>query len=184
MLHLNDSKTPIGSNRDRHENIGEGEIGLEGFRAVVTNPALAGLPGILEVPGFDGEGPDVLNVQRSARPGDRRGMIACAPRLRERGARWVYSACAATRRRRPGLRGDAMELVPVTTVNDAGLANVVRGVLEQAGIESAVSGGMVSAYPMPSVNPFQILVREEDVERARDVLAQFETMPDEDEGEE
>jgi len=64
MLHLNDSKTPIGSNRDRHENIGEGEIGLEGFRAIVTSPALADLPGILEVPGFDGEGPDLLNVQR------------------------------------------------------------------------------------------------------------------------
>jgi len=77
-----------------------------------------------------------------------------------------------------------MELVPVTTVNDAGQANVVRGVLEQAGIDSAVSGGMVSAYPMPAVNPFQILVREADADRARDVLAQFETMPDEDEGEE
>ena len=77
-----------------------------------------------------------------------------------------------------------MELVPVTTVSDAGQANVVRGVLEQAGIESAVSGGMISAYPMPAVNPFQILVREADADRARDVLAQFETMPDEDEGEE
>ena len=64
MLHLNDSKTPIGSNRDRHENIGEGEIGLDGFRAIVTSPALADLPGILEVPGFDGDGPDALNVQR------------------------------------------------------------------------------------------------------------------------
>jgi deoxyribonuclease-4 len=64
MLHLNDSKTPMGSNRDRHENIGDGEIGVEGFRAIVTDPALAGLPGILEVPGLDGEGPDALNVQR------------------------------------------------------------------------------------------------------------------------
>ena len=77
-----------------------------------------------------------------------------------------------------------MELVPVTTVNDAGLANVVRGVLEQAGIESAVSGGMISGYPMPAVNPFQILVREADADRARDVLAQFETMPEEDDVEE
>jgi hypothetical protein len=78
-----------------------------------------------------------------------------------------------------------MELVPVTTVNDSGLANVVRGVLEQAGIESVVSGGSSGdVYPMPSVNPFQILVREADADRARDVLAQFETMPDEDEGEE
>ena len=64
MLRLNDSKTPMGSNRDRHENIGEGEIGLEGFRAIVTSPALAGLPGILEGPGFDGEGPDEVNVRR------------------------------------------------------------------------------------------------------------------------
>ena len=72
-----------------------------------------------------------------------------------------------------------MELVTVTTVNDAGLANVVSGVLEQAGIESVVSGGgSGDVYPMPSVNPFHILVREDDAERARDVLAQYETMPD------
>ena len=63
MLHLNDSKTPIGSNRDRHENIGDGEIGREGFRAIVNHPAFADVPGILEVPGFDGEGPDARNVQ-------------------------------------------------------------------------------------------------------------------------
>jgi deoxyribonuclease-4 len=63
MLHLNDSKTPFGSNRDRHENIGAGEIGREGFRAIVNHPALAAVPGILEVPGFDGEGPDARNVQ-------------------------------------------------------------------------------------------------------------------------
>jgi len=62
MLHLNDSKTPFGSNLDRHENIGEGEIGREGFRAIVNHPALADVPGILEVPGFDGEGPDLRNV--------------------------------------------------------------------------------------------------------------------------
>jgi deoxyribonuclease IV len=63
MLHLNDSKTPFGSNRDRHENIGEGEIGLEGFRTIVNCPAFSGTPGILEVPGFDGNGPDLRNVE-------------------------------------------------------------------------------------------------------------------------
>jgi deoxyribonuclease IV len=63
MLHLNDSKTPVGSNRDRHENIGDGEIGLEGFRGIVNHPAFAAVPGILEVPGFDGNGPDVRNVE-------------------------------------------------------------------------------------------------------------------------
>jgi deoxyribonuclease-4 len=47
-IHLNDSKFPLGSNRDRHEHIGEGEIGLEGFRNLVNDPRLAGLPGLLE----------------------------------------------------------------------------------------------------------------------------------------
>jgi len=63
MLHLNDSKTAFGSNKDRHENIGDGEIGLEGFRAIVNHPAFADTPGILEVPGFDDQGPDLRNVE-------------------------------------------------------------------------------------------------------------------------
>lgn len=48
VLHLNDSKHPLGSNKDRHEAIGKGEIGLDGFRQFVNDPRLAGLPGILE----------------------------------------------------------------------------------------------------------------------------------------
>ncbi len=47
-IHLNDSKFPLGSKRDRHEHIGEGEIGLEGFRNLVNDPRLVGLPGLLE----------------------------------------------------------------------------------------------------------------------------------------
>jgi deoxyribonuclease IV len=62
MLHLNDSKTPLGSNRDRHENIGEGELGRDAFAAIVAHPAFADLPGILEVPGFAGDGPDAANI--------------------------------------------------------------------------------------------------------------------------
>lgn len=55
-LHLNDSKNPLGSHKDRHERIGEGSLGLETFRAVVTSPRLAGLPMVLETPqaGLDG----------------------------------------------------------------------------------------------------------------------------------
>ncbi len=64
MLHLNDSKTPLGSNRDRHENIGEGDLGDDAFRVIVGEPAFADLPGILEVPGFDGKGPDRENLAR------------------------------------------------------------------------------------------------------------------------
>lgn len=48
VLHINDSKMPLGSNRDRHAHIGEGDIGLDGFRAIVNHPALEGVPGILE----------------------------------------------------------------------------------------------------------------------------------------
>jgi hypothetical protein len=72
-----------------------------------------------------------------------------------------------------------MRLVSVTTVGDAGLANVVVGVLEQAGVEAIVGGpGAPDVYPMPSVHPFHILVDEAELERARDVLAQYDTTPD------
>ena len=49
-LHLNDSKNPFGSHKDRHECIGQGSLGLETFRKVVNHPALANLPMILETP--------------------------------------------------------------------------------------------------------------------------------------
>lgn len=49
-LHLNDSKNPLGSHKDRHERIGHGTLGLETFRAVVTNERLRGLPMVLETP--------------------------------------------------------------------------------------------------------------------------------------
>ncbi|HEX5416542.1 MAG TPA: deoxyribonuclease IV [Chloroflexota bacterium] len=63
-LHLNDSEFAFGSHRDRHANIGEGQIGLEGFRAIINHPLLASLPGYLEVPGFNDEGPDLENLER------------------------------------------------------------------------------------------------------------------------
>jgi deoxyribonuclease-4 len=53
LLHLNDSKTPLGSRRDRHAHIGEGFIGLEGFRNIVNHPLLRDLPGIMETPRTD-----------------------------------------------------------------------------------------------------------------------------------
>jgi deoxyribonuclease-4 len=48
VLHLNDSKMPFASNKDRHEQIGVGEIGIEAFRSIVNDSRLAGLPAILE----------------------------------------------------------------------------------------------------------------------------------------
>jgi len=53
LLHLNDSKTPLGSRKDRHWHIGEGYIGLEGFRNLVNHPLLNHLPGIMETPRKD-----------------------------------------------------------------------------------------------------------------------------------
>lgn len=49
-LHLNDSKNPCGSHKDRHERIGQGEIGLDAFAAIVVNTRVCGLPMILETP--------------------------------------------------------------------------------------------------------------------------------------
>jgi deoxyribonuclease-4 len=53
LLHLNDSKTPLGSRKDRHWHIGEGYIGLEGFRGLINHPLLKHLPGIMETPRND-----------------------------------------------------------------------------------------------------------------------------------
>jgi deoxyribonuclease-4 len=66
-VHANDSKVPLGGVRDRHENIGEGYIGLEGFRTILSHPAFAQLPFFLEVPGFEGHGPDRENIDRLKR---------------------------------------------------------------------------------------------------------------------
>ncbi len=70
VIHCNDSVTGLGSNRDRHANIGEGQIGEEGFRAILHEPRLSKLPFILEVPGA-GDGPDAKQVavlKRLAKP--------------------------------------------------------------------------------------------------------------------
>ncbi len=61
-VHANDSKVELGSGRDRHENIGEGHIGVEGFRRIIAHRGFQGVPFLLEVPGFDHKGPDETNV--------------------------------------------------------------------------------------------------------------------------
>lgn len=62
-IHTNDSKTDLGSHRDRHENIGEGLIGKEAFRYLLNHPKLQSIPFILEVPGFSDTGPDSKNIE-------------------------------------------------------------------------------------------------------------------------
>lgn len=62
VIHLNDSKNPLGSYKDRHDHIGDGEIGLEGFRQFVNDPRLDGLPGILETEKDDAGEKDRRNL--------------------------------------------------------------------------------------------------------------------------
>ena len=62
-LHANDAKAPLGSNRDRHDNIGEGLIG-EGLGVFLAHPSVQGLPVVLEVPGADGKGPNADEIRK------------------------------------------------------------------------------------------------------------------------
>ena len=61
-VHANDSKYPLGGGVDRHENIGEGHIGIPGFETIMDKRAFAEVPFLLETPGFDGTGPDRRSV--------------------------------------------------------------------------------------------------------------------------
>ena len=71
-LHVNDSKAPLGSNRDRHDNVLDGVMG-EKLGVFLSHPAFQDLPAVLEVPGADGHGPNADEVRK----------------LRELHARWV-----------------------------------------------------------------------------------------------
>ena len=61
-VHANDSKIALGGGVDRHDNIGDGHIGRKGFEVIMAHPAFRDVPFLLEVPGFDKEGPDKKNV--------------------------------------------------------------------------------------------------------------------------
>jgi deoxyribonuclease IV len=76
-LHVNDAAALLGSNRDRHANLGEGEIG-ERMDVFLGHPKLQGLPTILEVPGPDGHGPDAAEIQK-LRDLHKRGLKRAKP---------------------------------------------------------------------------------------------------------
>jgi len=78
-LHLNDSQTPLGSNRDRHANVGEGELGEAGCAVFLSEPRFEGLPLVLETPGIKRSGPTAqeLALTRALRA---RGVAARAVR--------------------------------------------------------------------------------------------------------
>jgi deoxyribonuclease IV len=63
-LHVNDSAEPLGSNRDRHANMGEGLLG-DDLGVFLAHPKLQGLPAVLEVAGPDKKGPDANEVRKA-----------------------------------------------------------------------------------------------------------------------
>ena len=62
VMHLNDSKKPLGSRVDRHEHIGDGFVGLEPFRRIVNDRRFRGLPMLLETPKAEGKAKGVIAV--------------------------------------------------------------------------------------------------------------------------
>ena len=92
-LHVNDSKMPLGSNRDRHDNIGDGLMG-EKLGVFLAHPKLQGLPALLEVPGASGHGPDEEQMRKlkelyvgATKPGSGRRSGTKARRPAARGTR-------------------------------------------------------------------------------------------------
>ena len=82
-LHVNDAAAPLGSNRDRHANVLEGELGEE-LGVFLSHPSLQGLPAVMEVPGPDNHGPDAGEVRK----------------VRELHARWTTRATPRRQRSR------------------------------------------------------------------------------------
>jgi deoxyribonuclease-4 len=91
-LHLNDSKVARGSNRDRHENLGDGSIGRDGLAALIGHPELTSTAALLEVPG-EGDGPravdvdaarEVLSLGQSMRPPAKKARAAKAAPAKKR----------------------------------------------------------------------------------------------------
>ena len=64
-LHVNDSKMPLASNRDRHAPLGTGELGARGCGAFLSEPRFEGLPALFEGPGFDGKAPTEKDMKRA-----------------------------------------------------------------------------------------------------------------------
>jgi deoxyribonuclease-4 len=66
-VHVNDAAAPLGSCRDRHANVGMGEMGKKGLAAFLSEPRFEGLPAILETPGPNKKGPDRKEVTAAKR---------------------------------------------------------------------------------------------------------------------
>jgi deoxyribonuclease-4 len=106
VVHVNDSKTPLGSRVDRHEHIGKGKIGLEAFAGILNHPLLAGKAFILETP-IDTPGDDKRNVAtlwklmgRQVVASGRNGMKPRRKRAKARKSRAAPKSRKRVRRKR------------------------------------------------------------------------------------
>ena len=84
MIHLNDSKSELGSRIDRHEHLGAGQIGAPGLRHLLSHPALAHATYYIETPGMD-EGYDAVNIARAFDIAAGRPLAALPPEAMEMG---------------------------------------------------------------------------------------------------
>jgi deoxyribonuclease-4 len=64
-LHVNDSRTPLGSNADRHAPPGDGHLGDEGIAAFLSEPRFEGLPALFEGPGVEGKAPGLYDIDKT-----------------------------------------------------------------------------------------------------------------------
>ena len=122
-LHVNDSAQPLGSNRDRHANLGEGELADKGCAVFLSEPRFEDLPCVLETPGVD-------------RSGVRAEDVALANRLRKRG----LAARGRARRQRDGAPGVNSPAAP-PALEVTALQKRYRDVVALGGVELTVARG-------------------------------------------
>ncbi len=122
-VHVNDAAAPLGSCRDRHANVGQGEMGKKGLAAFLSEPRFEGLPATLETPGPNKKGPDKKEVQAAKRL-RREGLKRRDRKARQGMRRSKFDPAIAGRRLRAAQRLDspscALQLFDVNAGDRAG----------------------------------------------------------------
>ena len=115
-LHVNDSMTELGSNRDRHANLGDGEIGVEGMAAFLSEPRFEGLPVIFEGPAAARpRRGDRARVDMRVRAASLRAPRAAERRCSGRTRRSAAAACALRLSRRRSARAAPSQRGPLSS---------------------------------------------------------------------
>ena len=138
-LHVNDSKTPLGSNVDRHINLGDGELGRKGCAAFLSEPRFEGLPCVFEGPGAFGKGvekADIDNAWKLRKQGLRRAQEVTVRPARPEDVDAVLA-----------LWGGARSAHAVTEDTPERVAALLRaGALLVAEVDGEVVGAVIAAF--------------------------------------